>query len=124
MEIRVEQWDLKRGLRVRIPFSALLYFFVFFFKQKTAYEIKECDWSSDVCSSDLSVSAGALAAFGLSHLRKVYYFFTIVALLILMVRFYPKLVLVIPYFILMKQFHLLDTLTAIKIGRASCRERV
>eukprot|EP01086_Lenisia_limosa_P004369 TRINITY_DN195_c1_g1_i3.p1 TRINITY_DN195_c1_g1~~TRINITY_DN195_c1_g1_i3.p1 ORF type:complete len:119 (+),score=11.25 TRINITY_DN195_c1_g1_i3:58-414(+) len=23
----------------------------FFFKQKTAYEIKECDWSSDVCSS-------------------------------------------------------------------------
>ena len=26
---------------------------VFFFKQKTAYEVKECDWSSDVCSSDL-----------------------------------------------------------------------
>ena len=25
----------------------------FFFKQKTAYEIKECDWSSEVCSSDL-----------------------------------------------------------------------
>src|ERR1051326_4619007 len=25
-----------------------------FIKQKTAYEIKECDWSSDVCSSDLS----------------------------------------------------------------------
>src|SRR5210317_1402320 len=24
----------------------------FFFKQKTAYEISECDWSSDVCSSD------------------------------------------------------------------------
>ena len=28
--------------------------FVFFFKQKTAYEIYQCDWSSDVCSSDLS----------------------------------------------------------------------
>ena len=28
-------------------------FSFFFFKQKTAYEIKECDWSSDVCSSDL-----------------------------------------------------------------------
>ena len=28
-------------------------YFFFFFKQKTAYEIKECDWSSDVCSSDL-----------------------------------------------------------------------
>src|SRR5210317_2148896 len=25
----------------------------FFFKQTTAYEISECDWSSDVCSSDL-----------------------------------------------------------------------
>ena len=28
---------------------------IFFFKQKTAYEIKECDWSSDVCSSDLAL---------------------------------------------------------------------
>ena len=27
----------------------------FIFKQKTAYEIKECDWSSDVCSSDLMI---------------------------------------------------------------------
>ena len=26
---------------------------VFFFKQKTAYEIADSDWSSDVCSSDL-----------------------------------------------------------------------
>jgi len=26
---------------------------VFFFKQKTAYEIPKRDWSSDVCSSDL-----------------------------------------------------------------------
>ena len=26
----------------------------FFFKQTTAYEIYQCDWSSDVCSSDLS----------------------------------------------------------------------
>ena len=25
----------------------------FFFKQKTAYEVVDCDWSSDVCSSDL-----------------------------------------------------------------------
>src|SRR3546814_16208321 len=27
--------------------------FVFFFKQKTAYELRISDWSSDVCSSDL-----------------------------------------------------------------------
>src|SRR3546814_2420139 len=27
---------------------------VFFFKQKTAYEMRISDWSSDVCSSDLN----------------------------------------------------------------------
>src|SRR3546814_2697542 len=27
--------------------------FLFFFKQKTAYEMRISDWSSDVCSSDL-----------------------------------------------------------------------
>src|SRR3546814_9173773 len=31
------------------------YFCVFFFKQKTAYEMRISDWSSDVCSSDLSL---------------------------------------------------------------------
>ena len=35
-------------------FFFVFFCFFFFFKQKTAYEIKECDWSSDVCSSDLS----------------------------------------------------------------------
>src|SRR3546814_1797214 len=29
--------------------------FGFFFKQKTAYEMRISDWSSDVCSSDLSL---------------------------------------------------------------------
>src|SRR3546814_10000491 len=29
-------------------------FCIFFFKQKTAYEMRISDWSSDVCSSDLS----------------------------------------------------------------------
>src|SRR3546814_10208750 len=28
-------------------------FYLFFFKQKTAYEMRISDWSSDVCSSDL-----------------------------------------------------------------------
>src|SRR3546814_20845978 len=31
--------------------------FVFFFKQKTAYEMRISDWSSDVCSSDLPLGA-------------------------------------------------------------------
>src|SRR3546814_5237238 len=31
----------------------MLVFWFFFFKQKTAYEMRISDWSSDVCSSDL-----------------------------------------------------------------------
>src|SRR3546814_5969734 len=30
---------------------------MFFFKQKTAYEVRISDWSSDVCSSDLALQA-------------------------------------------------------------------
>src|SRR3546814_3964421 len=30
-------------------------FLFFFFKQKTAYEMRISDWSSDVCSSDLTI---------------------------------------------------------------------
>src|SRR3546814_3475730 len=31
-------------------------FYFFFFRQKTAYELRISDWSSDVCSSDLDES--------------------------------------------------------------------
>src|SRR3546814_5128046 len=34
--------------------------FFFCFKQKTAYEMRISDWSSDVCSSDLSRTAGII----------------------------------------------------------------
>src|SRR3546814_3799221 len=33
----------------------LCFLFFFFFKQKTAYELRISDWSSDVCSSDLQL---------------------------------------------------------------------
>src|SRR3546814_1542628 len=39
----------------------LFFFFFFFFKQKTAYEMRISDWSSDVCSSDLQAGAGIVA---------------------------------------------------------------
>src|SRR3546814_13422933 len=44
---------------------------VFFFKQKTAYEMRISDWSSDVCSSDLTrnpqrnVPIGLIASLGI-----------------------------------------------------------
>src|SRR3546814_1898622 len=44
---------------VRIDFLVchiiFLYLLFFFFKQKTAYEMRISDWSSDVCSSDLAI---------------------------------------------------------------------
>src|SRR3546814_5187013 len=40
-------------LRLCSDYSYVLCFSFFFFKQKTAYEMRISDWSSDVCSSDL-----------------------------------------------------------------------
>src|SRR3546814_5165184 len=37
---------------------------IFFFKQKTAYEMRISDWSSDVCSSDLFRDKNALSPAG------------------------------------------------------------
>src|SRR3546814_15840728 len=36
-----------------------MWFFCFFFKQKTAYELRISDWSSDVCSSDLTTTGSS-----------------------------------------------------------------
>src|SRR3546814_16109218 len=53
--------------------SSFVVIFFFFFKQKTAYEMRISDWSSDVCSSDLgfqikvyqgSTDVSALASYG------------------------------------------------------------
>src|SRR3546814_2646056 len=38
-----------------------MFYCLFFFKQKTAYEMRISDWSSDVCSSDLERAAVAKA---------------------------------------------------------------
>src|SRR3546814_3212070 len=47
--------------------------FCFFFKQKTAYEMRISDWSSDVCSSDLAAREieGAPAEDQPAHGREV-----------------------------------------------------
>src|SRR3546814_2266156 len=50
--------------------------FFFFFKQKTAYEMRISDWSSDVCSSDLSqkrnIAADAAQVDALAAIRNEY----------------------------------------------------
>src|SRR3546814_3918168 len=99
-------------------------FGVFFFKQKTAYEMRISDWSSDVCSSDLEHfsqerdpnvwkallyrlgNAGGLAPQVVSDfLRKLFERFHRFLLLERLLSFLPMR-------------------SAGKIGRASCRERV
>src|SRR3546814_12765 len=69
-----------------------MFFIVIFFKQKTAYEMRISDWSSDVCSSDL-IGAIAVASFFLFPAVMV----TIMALLLDDIaqaverRYYPNL---------------------------------
>src|SRR3546814_10466411 len=41
------------ALDLHLTTIVLFEVFLFFFKQKTAYEMRISDWSSDVCSSDL-----------------------------------------------------------------------
>src|SRR3546814_4622050 len=49
----VSQYDYRNSFSVGGCFTLF-----FFFKQKTAYEMRISDWSSDVCSSDLVRRAG------------------------------------------------------------------
>src|SRR3546814_6374902 len=79
----------------------------FFFKQKTAYEMRISDWSSDVCSSDLvfgadNIRAGSLGFLGLVATRKHADADGLAGAL--------------------GQRH--DAAHHLEIGRASCRERV
>src|SRR3546814_7811257 len=108
--------------------------YFFFFKQKTAYELRISDWSSDVCSSDLPVVAllgcltglGAMAnhreltaarAAGLSPSRLARPVAGAAGLLIV-IAFLAQ-TYGIPYWERMAL-----RLRAEEIGRASCRERV
>src|SRR3546814_9192007 len=77
---------------------------LFFFKQKTAYELRISDWSSDVCSSDLEPPTPPrpwnLHIF--DNLGKLYSLAKLLEI----------------------QLQIEHVLIAPKIGRASCRERV
>jgi multiple sugar transport system permease protein len=65
----------------------------------------------------ISVTLGTLAAFGLSKSR--FGWATAVTYVILSVRFYPKITTILPYFVMMRAFHLLDTPTALVIAYVS-----
>src|SRR3546814_6065688 len=46
----------------------------FFFKQKTAYEMRISDWSSDVCSSDLLslIATAAVCGIGVAFIQAIF----------------------------------------------------
>src|SRR3546814_4683084 len=79
---------------------------VFFFKQKTAYEMRISDWSSDVCSSDLRELQRRVDEARLAIGRE---------------RNRPALTNANAESLVAQSFR--DSLST-KIGRASCRERV
>src|SRR3546814_2616416 len=92
----LERWVSVIGVN---NFVIVLVFF--FFKQKTAYEMRISDWSSDVCSSDLNGRIAVILPAGSMWARNV-----------------QLSELDIGTFIT-KMFQ-----KKLKIGRASCRERV
>src|SRR3546814_2887266 len=86
-------------------------FLFFFFKQKTAYEMRISDWSSDVCSSDLPAKASRAT--------------TVAAVLMIAFMLHSPLVTgnavtMVPPRIWGSQPMPMTS----EIGRASCRERV
>src|SRR3546814_1925503 len=99
-----------------------LCFCFFFFKQKTAYEMRISDWSSDVCSSDLSLEMSGEKA-QLKSGRSRY------SLSCLKADEFPALGRVVDGKALQLPRNQLRSLIertqfAMEIGRASCRARV
>src|SRR3546814_1975696 len=88
---------------------------VFFFKQKTAYEMRISDWSSDVCSSDLiDIPIFAITS-SVATQRKVALYRNVRTLGVVPSND-SEVVLRATEGLLLEK--------GIEIGRASCRERV
>src|SRR3546814_7662806 len=89
----------------------------FFFKQKTAYEMRISDWSSDVCSSDLSSETCPEGARGAHHgpLHRAQHLRS-GALTAVSASWWSDATATLDSLIAAASRH--------KIGRASCRERV
>ncbi|MDQ0474388.1 carbohydrate ABC transporter permease [Labrys wisconsinensis] len=67
----------------------------------------------------ISVSTGCLVAYALARLRLPFRLSTVIGLTFLIVRFYPKITIAIPYFVLMRDLGLRDTYAAVVIAHVS-----
>lgn len=72
-----------------------------------------------VSSTIIAVLLGALAAYALARLKLPFKLSIIIGVMFLVIRFYPKITVALPYFLLMRQFHLLDTHLAVIIAHVS-----
>src|SRR3546814_6936593 len=99
-------------------YNVLVRFSVFFFKQKSAYEMRISDWSSDVCSSDLGVDGNPAALQIAENQFK--------RIVIADLNLEPKPVAALPPISVFKSDPnwIFDSFLNPQIGRASCRGRV
>ncbi|MGQ9585390.1 MAG: carbohydrate ABC transporter permease [Anaerolineae bacterium] len=67
-------------------------------------------------ATTLSVFIGSLGAYSLTHLQLPYRLVPIMSLLVLLMGFYPRIITVIPYFVIMKNLGLIDTQIAVIIA--------
>ncbi len=67
-------------------------------------------------TTGITVVVSTLAAFGLARLGLRARYLSLIVFIFLFIRFYPRITTVIPYFLVMREFALLDTVWAIIIG--------
>src|SRR3546814_1814723 len=93
-------------------------FYFFLFKQKTAYELRISDWSSDVCSSDLCIIDGSFACHcGMLLNYEMHFKISCI------ISFRPLMAPDWPHRVASNERGQFSARCE-KIGRASCRERV
>ena len=70
-----------------------------------------------VWTTGITILTGTMAAYGLARMRLAAKILALVTFIFLFIRFYPRVTTVIPFFLVMRQFDLLDTVWAIIIGQ-------
>lgn len=70
-------------------------------------------------STLIAVVLGAMAAYSLARLKLPFRLSIVIGVMFLVIRFYPKITVALPYFLLMREFHLLDTHVAVIIAHVS-----
>ena len=70
-----------------------------------------------VWTTGVTIVSGTLAAYGLARMRLAAKILAGVTFIFLFIRFYPRVTTVIPFFLVMRELDLLDTVWAIIIGQ-------